>query len=86
MSDKLDLEQILVIWSPGSQPIAAYKGTPLGRIECGMHAATMLGVHVTTLELRERVPEHVAADIESDFDGDDDTPVITVVVDVDGID
>lgn len=34
----------------------------------------MLGVEVASVELREDLPEVVRDDIESDFDGDDDTP------------
>jgi hypothetical protein len=34
----------------------------------------MLGVDVTAIELREDLPDIVRDDIDSDFDGDDDTP------------
>jgi hypothetical protein len=59
-----------VLWSPQSGPLCAYWDPT----KAWRHARTMLGVEVTSVELREDLPEVVRDDIESDFEGDDDTP------------
>jgi hypothetical protein len=57
-----------VLWSPQSGPICAYEDP----IMAWNHAATMLGVEVTGVELRVELPE-VARPTE--YEDDDPTPV-----------
>jgi len=59
-----------VVWAPNVGPLAAY----LDPTKAWQHARTMAGVDVTAIELREELPEVVRDDIESDYEGDDDTP------------
>lgn len=58
-----------VLWSPQTGPICAYQDPSLAFA----HAATMLGVEVTSVELRMELPEIVLQ--ETEYDGGDTTPV-----------
>ena len=60
-----------VLWSPQSGPICAYEDPTLA----WAHARTMLGVEVSGTELRAELPEIVKSDMESDYEGDEPTPV-----------
>jgi len=60
-----------VVWSPAG-PVAAYRNPELA----WAHARSMLGVDVSSCELRDTLPEVVVDDLESDFDDNDDTPKV----------
>lgn len=66
---------IHIVWSPQTGPLAAYTRPDLAY----NHARTMVGVEVGSLIVLEQMPEVVVMDIESDFDGDDDTPKVVEV-------
>lgn len=60
----------------GSLVLAAYRLEPVAAI----HARAMTGTSVLTLEVFDRVPPSILEDLERDYDGDDDTPVVGVAV------
>lgn len=60
-----------VLWSPHSGPICAYENPSLA----WAHARTMLGVDVAQIALHTELPEIAREDIESDYDGEEITPV-----------
>jgi len=61
-----------VVWAPNVGPLVAYRDPT----KAWQHARTILGVDVTAVELRDKLPGVVQEDIASDFDGDadDETP------------
>lgn len=60
-----------VLWSPQTGPICGYDNPSLAYI----HARTMLGVEVSTVEIRATLPEIARQDIEIEYEGDEVTPV-----------
>lgn len=69
-----------VIWSPQSGPICAYEDPILAH----EHAKTMLGVTVSSVELRTELPEIARADLATKFDDQfegDPTPVDEIPID-----
>lgn len=74
-----------IVWSPSVGPIEAY----INPEHAFSHARTMVGVDVTSLAVRDSLPDVVRDDINSDndYEGDEGvTPVDGVVVTVDDID
>jgi hypothetical protein len=63
-----------VLWSPQSGPICAYENPSLA----WTHARTMLGVDVTQITLHTELPEIAREDIESEYNGEEITPVESV--------
>jgi hypothetical protein len=64
-----------VLWSPQEGPTVGYWDPT----QAWSHACTMLGVDVAQVEIREDLPEIARTDIESDYEGDDDTPRVVDV-------
>jgi hypothetical protein len=60
-----------VLWSPQTGPFCGYEDPTLA----WSHARTMLGVEVTSVEVRVELPEVVRQDMSSEYDGDEITPV-----------
>jgi hypothetical protein len=85
-----EIATVSIVWS-ASGVIAVYWNPAIA----GAHAMTMLGVQVTTIEVRDQVPQHVRDDIysASDYESDDKTPVDsepvdppdTIIIDVDDL-
>lgn len=48
--------------------------------QADIHARTVTGAQVKTLEILDRVPDSVLEDMETDYDDGGDTPVIGVEV------
>jgi hypothetical protein len=63
-----------VLWSPQSGPICAYANPSLA----WTHARTMLGIEVSQVALHTELPEIVHEDLESDYNGEEITPVEAV--------
>lgn len=59
----------------GGIVLAAYRGTAADSAE--LHRRVITGATITSVELLDRVPPEVLADLETEFagDSDDDTPV-----------
>lgn len=66
---------IHVVWAP-TGPIVGYYDPTIAHA----HARTMLGVDVTSIELRDSLPDVVREDLSEEWEGDEDTPQ---VVDID---
>lgn len=60
-----------MLWSPQAGPFCGYEDPTLA----WAHARTMLGVEVTSVEVRADLPEIVRQDMSSEYDGDEITPV-----------
>jgi hypothetical protein len=60
-----------VLWSPQSGPICAYDDPSLA----WEHAGTMLGVQVSSVEVRDELPEIVRGGAAGDDDEDDTEPI-----------
>jgi hypothetical protein len=63
---------IYIVWSSATGPIACYEDPNLAYA----HARTMVGVEVAALPIARSVPEIVREDMTSEYDGDEDTPVV----------
>jgi hypothetical protein len=61
---------IHIVWSPTAGPQVAYHDPGLAHA----HAMTMLGVEVSSCELRQTLPEVVRDDMQVAEFEDDDTP------------
>lgn len=73
---------IHIVWSPATGPIDAYENPSMAF----GHARSMLGVEVASIKVRTRLPSIVLDDLGHDFEEDDETPVGTIVIDVDDLD
>lgn len=71
---------IHIVWAKETGPVAAYTDPTMAYT----HARTMLGVDVSTCEIREQVPDVVRDDLEVEWDSDDETPRV-VDVELDAI-
>lgn len=65
-------DQVYVVWSHATGPIAAYRNFGLAN----RHAETMAGVTVKVMDLRTSLPAIVLDDVvTTDYDVEDPTPV-----------